>query len=106
MHAVFRVDEIFSTVLNFIYLDSPLSTLSAIARTCKTFQDPALDVLWQNQTSLSPVLRCFSGAVVQRFSVDGNIIHDISTLPPDDMSRLRSTLVCLADYIFKTVLLT
>ncbi|KAJ7496535.1 hypothetical protein FB451DRAFT_1385932 [Mycena latifolia] len=29
-----------------------LGTLAALSRTCKRFQDPAIDVLWKNQTSL------------------------------------------------------
>ncbi|KAF8139346.1 hypothetical protein K438DRAFT_1785764 [Mycena galopus ATCC 62051] len=33
--------------------------LAALARTCKTFQDPALDALWRFQYSLVPALRCF-----------------------------------------------
>ncbi|KAJ7175026.1 hypothetical protein C8R43DRAFT_596977 [Mycena crocata] len=32
--------------------------LAALARTCKTFQDPALDLLWSRQESLTPALLC------------------------------------------------
>jgi hypothetical protein len=32
--------------------------LAALARTCKTFRDPALDILWSRQQSLTPALRC------------------------------------------------
>ncbi|KAJ7635234.1 hypothetical protein FB45DRAFT_830849 [Roridomyces roridus] len=33
--------------------------LASIARTCKTFRDPALDILWRRQTSLRPALLLF-----------------------------------------------
>ncbi|KAF7358871.1 hypothetical protein MSAN_01227200 [Mycena sanguinolenta] len=34
-------------------------TLAALARTCTTFRDSALNALWAPQTSLVPALRCF-----------------------------------------------
>ncbi|KAF7376817.1 hypothetical protein MSAN_00099100 [Mycena sanguinolenta] len=41
-------------------LSSTMSkTLAALARTCTTFQDPALNALWAHQTSLVPALRYF-----------------------------------------------
>ncbi|KAF7354094.1 hypothetical protein MVEN_01096800 [Mycena venus] len=33
--------------------------LALLARTCRTFQNPALDALWQFQDNLAPALRCF-----------------------------------------------
>ncbi|KAJ7162660.1 hypothetical protein C8R43DRAFT_1104776 [Mycena crocata] len=33
--------------------------LAALARTCSTFQEHALDRLWSYQTSFAPILRCF-----------------------------------------------
>ncbi|KAJ7468717.1 hypothetical protein FB451DRAFT_1560408 [Mycena latifolia] len=33
--------------------------LSRLARTCRQFQDPALDVLWREQSSILPLLKCF-----------------------------------------------
>ncbi|KAJ7127285.1 hypothetical protein C8R43DRAFT_1240431 [Mycena crocata] len=35
--------------------------LAALARTCKTFRDPALDILWRRQDSLTPAVRCLPG---------------------------------------------
>ncbi|KAJ7115591.1 hypothetical protein C8R43DRAFT_1038551 [Mycena crocata] len=56
-------------VLNmiFAYLGSPevhfnqdvLKDLAALARTCKTFQEPALDALWSFQGDIIPALSCF-----------------------------------------------
>ncbi|KAJ7148206.1 hypothetical protein C8R46DRAFT_1199154 [Mycena filopes] len=34
-------------------------TLAALARTCKTFQNPALDALWCTQNGLAPILQTF-----------------------------------------------
>jgi hypothetical protein len=39
--------------------DSQRGALAALARTCQTFHGPALDVLWANQLSLEPLIRCF-----------------------------------------------
>ncbi|KAJ7673981.1 hypothetical protein DFH06DRAFT_752203 [Mycena polygramma] len=40
-------------------LDSRTSArLATLARTCKAFSSPALDLLWRNQRSLVPILRC------------------------------------------------
>ncbi|EIW81803.1 hypothetical protein CONPUDRAFT_164570 [Coniophora puteana RWD-64-598 SS2] len=33
-------------------------TLSTLARTCKTFKEPALDALWENIASLDPFIKC------------------------------------------------
>lgn len=98
MHAVFRVDEIFTTILNFIYEDCSLTTLTSLARTCKTFQDPSLDILWQNQSSLFPILRCLSGAVGQRSVLDGRVVEHTHTLPPRDVKSLQHSLVCDVNY--------
>lgn len=32
--------------------------LAHLARTCKAFSEPALDVLWHTQTSIVPLVRC------------------------------------------------
>lgn len=45
-----------------IFLERDRCTLAALARTCRTFHDPALDILWYELSSLLPLL---------------------STLPPD-----------------------
>ena len=103
MHAVFRVDEIFNTILNFIYEGNSLTTLTALARTCKTFYDPTLDVLWQNQHSLSPIFRCLSGAVAHNFEIDGRVVGDLSSLPSDDWKKLQNSLVCNVNYILSNL---
>ncbi|KAG2345497.1 hypothetical protein BDR05DRAFT_960390, partial [Suillus weaverae] len=34
------------------------ATLASLARTCKTFKEPALDILWQDLDGLEPLLSC------------------------------------------------
>ncbi|KAJ6492041.1 hypothetical protein C8R45DRAFT_1137090 [Mycena sanguinolenta] len=43
-------------------------TLAALARTCKAFQDPALNALWALQTSLVPAFWCFPHELWDRSS--------------------------------------
>ncbi|KAJ7772228.1 hypothetical protein B0H16DRAFT_1714437 [Mycena metata] len=38
--------------------DSAYGTLAALALTCRSLQDPALDALWSHQESLIPILSC------------------------------------------------
>ena len=46
------------------YLTNP--ALAALARTCRTFLEPALDLLWRHQMTLGPLLLTFpSNAVVR-----------------------------------------
>ncbi|KAJ7614472.1 hypothetical protein FB45DRAFT_1110221 [Roridomyces roridus] len=39
------------------------NTLTSLARTCKAFQDPALDVLWSSQSTMMNVLKCMPGDI-------------------------------------------
>ncbi|KAJ7184811.1 hypothetical protein C8R46DRAFT_466968 [Mycena filopes] len=65
MERTLRIPEILCAV--FEYFDpsdfasgkTSAKTLAALARTCKAFQDPALDVLWTFQVDLVPALRLF-----------------------------------------------
>ncbi|KAJ6623297.1 hypothetical protein B0H10DRAFT_1786705, partial [Mycena sp. CBHHK59/15] len=42
------------------------SDLAALARTCKAFEDPALNLLWKNQNSIENVLTCMPEDVWDR----------------------------------------
>jgi hypothetical protein len=73
MHQSLRIPEIVSLICNetingaehyFRSLNSDTSqTLAAFARTCKAFQDPALDVLWRYQSTVMHVLDCMPGDI-------------------------------------------
>ncbi|KAJ7604091.1 hypothetical protein DFH06DRAFT_1114027 [Mycena polygramma] len=61
MHRALRIPEIVGLVcdhLEYIYLtqDGP-NDFATLARTCKSFHDPALDVLWRRQNTLANVLK-------------------------------------------------
>ena len=66
MHRCLQIQEPLSIVFEYVHIprkaleDDPLSasSLARLARTCKAFQDPALDILWHSQYSLVPLLKC------------------------------------------------
>ncbi|KAJ7165531.1 hypothetical protein C8R43DRAFT_1122244 [Mycena crocata] len=71
MHRAWNISELVNTILEgTIHPISPpppefsreheshLAPLAVLARTCRMFQDPALDLLWRSQKSLYPLLSC------------------------------------------------
>ncbi|KII86227.1 hypothetical protein PLICRDRAFT_177804 [Plicaturopsis crispa FD-325 SS-3] len=58
MHSCLEVSEIIGPILE----DSVLSAadLARLARTCKSFCDPALDILWREQKDIRNILKCMS----------------------------------------------
>ncbi|KAF8126061.1 hypothetical protein EV363DRAFT_1349672 [Boletus edulis] len=79
MHPALYVEEILLEIFGYSY-DREESTmrinktdLPALARTCKAFRDPALDILWAELYSLAPLIRCLPGALSQ-------IVDDYTTL--------------------------
>jgi hypothetical protein len=44
--------------------DGSRPTLAALARTCRTFKELALDLLWANITGFKPLLSCLPDGVV------------------------------------------
>ena len=65
MHHALEIPEILLNIfghchpsLSSRYRATPDLRLSALARTCRTFKEPALDVLWENLDDLSPLVRC------------------------------------------------
>ncbi|KII86185.1 hypothetical protein PLICRDRAFT_43766 [Plicaturopsis crispa FD-325 SS-3] len=60
MHHCLQIGEILSQVCSAL-LDGDgaagLKSLARLARTCHTFSDPALDILWHTLPSLDPLIR-------------------------------------------------
>ncbi|KAG2120030.1 hypothetical protein DEU56DRAFT_747157 [Suillus clintonianus] len=54
--------------------DKPIScaTLAALARTCRKFKEPALDMLWKQIDGFGPLISCFPEGVSNR-DVQGNL---------------------------------
>ena len=78
MHHALEIQEILSDI--FVYY-SPLvlgkkvtADLAALARTCRAFKEPALDMLWRELVDLSQLARClpevsYKGSMVRWFQV-------------------------------------
>ncbi|KAI6158288.1 hypothetical protein BKA82DRAFT_994612 [Pisolithus tinctorius] len=64
MHNCLRILEICHHIFGFLVVDFieicavRYNDVARLARTCKAFKDPALDVLWRTQSSLSPLAMC------------------------------------------------
>ncbi|KAJ7206659.1 hypothetical protein GGX14DRAFT_568205 [Mycena pura] len=59
MHRCLRIHEIITEISSHFDSSSESGDLSALARTCHAFQDPALDELWRTQETIHNVIRCF-----------------------------------------------
>ena len=69
MHACLRVHEILANIFAGIITDDPIDlfgrgTLGSLARTCKTFTEPALDALWDTQPGLFQLLANLPGNAI------------------------------------------
>ena len=65
MHRVLRIQEILLNIFGYCPRptpQSPTSDLPALARTCRTFKEPALDVLWEELVEPSPLAQCLPEA--------------------------------------------
>jgi hypothetical protein len=63
-------------IFTIIYEDSKRlsrTTIAALARTCRTFKEPALDVLWKDIDGLKPLVSCFPECVVER-TTEGKLV--------------------------------
>ena len=72
MHHALEIDEILLNIFGYIrgpseYLlvKSRSGHLAALVKTCHTFKEPALDVLWEGLNDLSPLARCLPAACYQ-----------------------------------------
>ena len=57
MHACLRVDEILRFLACELVRSETKATAVALACCCKSFEDPALDALWETQDRLLPLLK-------------------------------------------------
>ncbi|KAG2111184.1 uncharacterized protein F5147DRAFT_771916 [Suillus discolor] len=75
MHPALRNLE----VIDIIISHTAHGTLPALASTCRIFQDPALDVLWRNLSSVETLISCMPGDL---FTVEQGCM--VLQKPPDD----------------------
>lgn len=68
MHHALQIDEILLNI--FARFCSEACALPALARTCRTFKEPALDLLWGKLHSLAPLAQCLPEACLDLTSTD------------------------------------
>jgi hypothetical protein len=59
MHPCLNVDEILRLFARELVASGAKATAVSLACCCKDFEDPVLDVLWETQDRLTPLLKCF-----------------------------------------------
>ena len=71
MHSCLRIPEILSNIFSYIFDSPPSSTvaLAYLAITCRDFREPALDLLWRSQSSLSSLIKCLPSDAILKEDV-------------------------------------
>ncbi|KIJ08723.1 hypothetical protein PAXINDRAFT_120203, partial [Paxillus involutus ATCC 200175] len=60
MHRCLQITEILLEIFEVVFTSkNRYPDLAGLARTCRSFSEPALDRLWHNQPSLLPLVMCF-----------------------------------------------
>ena len=59
MHPCLRVDEVLRLFASELVVSGAKATAASLACCCKSFEEPALDALWETQIHLTPLLKCF-----------------------------------------------
>ena len=62
MHHALQIQEILLLIFYHCRHSRVTSDLPALARTCRAFKEPALDVLWEELDDPSPLARCLPEA--------------------------------------------
>ncbi|KAF8555283.1 hypothetical protein OG21DRAFT_918015 [Imleria badia] len=91
MHHALQIQEIIMNI--FCHFDRsgwrrPSSDVAALARTCRAFKEPALDVLWKRLVDTSPLARCLPEAA--HYSVADERYSFKRSLTQVEWSILRS----------------
>lgn len=58
MHSCLNVDEILRLIARELIESESNATAVSLACCCRSFEDPVLDVLWEMQYRLTPLLKC------------------------------------------------
>ena len=82
MHACLNVDEILRLIVCELVESKAKATAAALACCRKSFEDPALDVLWEAQDGLLPLLKSFPADVWSEggYTVSTPVAHILSPL--------------------------
>ncbi|KNZ75116.1 hypothetical protein J132_04601 [Termitomyces sp. J132] len=84
MQRALLIDEIIRHIFHFS-AEEGLATLNALARCCRTWEDPALDYLWTRLSSIAPLLKLIPGVeLVNRMYVSNtfrfSFLEEMKTL--------------------------
>ncbi|EIW78552.1 hypothetical protein CONPUDRAFT_167542 [Coniophora puteana RWD-64-598 SS2] len=74
MHRVLLINEMILSIARHVPSDKDLSTL---ARVCRSFSEPSLDVLWSILESIAPLLRCLPSDLVGATVEKGSAIYTL-----------------------------
>ena len=73
MHIVLGISELQRDIFLHLIAENAQGTLANLAQACRAFQENALDLLWEYQADLLPLVQCVSGALVENIEYDGGI---------------------------------
>jgi len=88
MHHCLSVDEILRLLACELVASKAEATAVALACCCKLFEEPALDVLWETQIRLAPLLKCFPPDVWEE--ADGSFVSSLPVVNFPTLNRLVS----------------
>lgn len=80
------MDEIIRLLASELLASEAKATAVSLACCCKNFEDPVLDVLWEAQDGLAPLLKCLPREV---WKEDGGIlVSQLMALTISGLNRL------------------
>jgi len=85
MHHCLSVDEILRLLACELVTSKAMATAVALACCCKSFEDPALDAIWETQRRLIPLLKCFPQDV---WEGDGSFVSSLIVVNFPTLNRL------------------
>ena len=82
MHSCLHMDEIVRLVAHELVTSDGVATSVALACCCKSLEEPVLDVLWETQEKLLPLLKTLPGDIWDEggYAVSGPIAEIFSSL--------------------------
>ena len=86
MHPCLSVDEILRLLAYKLVGSEAKATVVALACCCKSFEDPALDALWETQDRFLPLLKSFPGDVWEEEA--GNFVSLLTAPTCSALNRL------------------
>jgi hypothetical protein len=81
MHACLSVDDILRLLARELVASESKATAVSLACCCKTFENPALDELWETQDQLFPLLKSLPGDIWEEEDGDFVSASTASTFP-------------------------